>query len=146
MAGAAAQEREMIAGEVRLFLFSCLLGVGFGGVYDGFRVLRLFLPAGEKSVFLEDALFFLLVTAVNFLFFLSRTYGQLRLFLLIGEGLGFLLYYLTAGRAVYFLMLRLSRGVKRLLRSIWQVVYKIVQNSRRKTVCNDENAQNASDS
>lgn len=140
----------MIAGEALLFLCSCLLGAGFGIVYDGFRVLRLFLPSGEKIVFIEDGLFFLIITAVNFLFFLSRTYGELRLFLLIGEFLGFLIYYLTAGRAVYFLMLHLSKGIKKLCRITFHIFAKlfgiIAHNKKNKTVNNNENFLNQLDS
>lgn len=140
----------MIAGEALLFLCSCLLGVGFGVVYDGFRVLRLFLPSGEKIVFVEDGLFFLIITVANFLFFLSRTYGELRLFLIIGELLGFLIYYLTAGRAVYFLMLHLSRGIKRLCGMVFHIFAKLFgimfRNQKDKTVNNDENFANQLDS
>lgn len=140
----------MIAGEALLFLCSCLIGVGFGILYDGFRVLRLFLPSGEKIVFVEDGLFFGIITVVDFLFFLSRTYGELRLFLIIGELLGFLMYYLTAGRAVYFLMLHLSRGIKRLCRKVLDILKTlfgtITQNQSDKTVTNDENPVNHLDS
>ncbi len=140
----------MIAKEALLFLRSCLLGAGFGVVYDGFRILRLFLPSGEKITFIEDGLFFLILSAANFLFFLSHTYGELRLFLLIGEALGFSIYYLTAGRAVYFLMLHLSKGVKRLFRRLFRLTAKllgiIAYNSGNKTVNNNENDANRIDS
>ena len=54
----------MIAGEAMLFLLSCLIGVGFGAVYDLFRAFRLIFPAGKKAAFIEDGLFFLLFAAV----------------------------------------------------------------------------------
>ena len=140
----------MIAGEALLFLSSCLLGGSFGVLYDGFRVLRLFIPTGEKLAFIEDGLFFLLITAMNFLFFLSRTYGTLRVFLLVGELLGFLIYYLTVGRAVFFLMLHLSRGIKRAFHGTIHICAKIIsivaRKFRNKTVDTDENIGNQPDS
>lgn len=140
----------MIAGEALLFLSSCLLGGAFGVVYDCFRVLRLFIPTGEKLAFMEDGIFFLLITIVNFLFFLSRTYGKLRVFLLIGELLGFLVYYLTAGRAVFFLMFHLSRGVKRACSGFLHICAKlfgiITRKIKNKTVNTDENTANHPDS
>ena len=68
----------MIAGEAMLFLLSCLIGVGFGAVYDLFRAFRLIFPAGKKAAFIEDGLFFLLFAAVNFLFFLDHSFGRRR--------------------------------------------------------------------
>ena len=70
----------MIAGEAMLFLASCLLGVGFGAVYDLFRAFRLIFPAGKKAAFVEDGIFFVIFAAINFLFFLDRSFGRLRLF------------------------------------------------------------------
>ena len=136
----------MIAGEAMLFLLSCLIGVGFGILWDGFRVLRLLGPSGEKIVFIEDGLFFFAVMSVNFLFFLSRTYGQLRVFLLIGEGLGFLIYYLTVGRVVYFVMLRASRLVRTIITGIWQFICRIWRKAIFKTVQKDENPAKNPDS
>ena len=101
----------MIAGEAMLFLLSCLIGVGFGAVYDLFRAFRLIFPAGKRRR-LSKTGFFPPLRAVNFLFFLDRSFGRLRLFLLIGEGLGFTVYYFTAGKAVYFILGGVIGGVR----------------------------------
>ena len=126
----------MIAGEAMLFLLSCLIGVGFGAVYDFFRAFRLIFPAGKKAAFIEDGLFFLLFAAVNFLFFLDRSFGRLRLFLLIGEGLGFTVYYFTAGKAVYFILGGVIGGVRGLALRIFRHFF------RKKDVKNVEGDEN----
>lgn len=137
----------MIAAEAMLFLTSCLLGAALGVVYDFFRAVRLLFPPGAALAFAEDGLFFAVVGVAEFVFFLNHTYGQLRGFLLIGQGLGFLIYYLTAGRAVYCLMRRLTRLLKGMVRwvcgrIIW-IVNKICRGKVKKTVQMAENLQNA---
>ena len=103
----------MIAGEALLFLTACLTGGGLGAVYDLFRAARVVVPAGRAAAFWEDGAFFAVFFAVNFLFFQRAAFGRLRLFLLVGEGLGFVVYYCTAGRAVYWLLGRAVGGVRR---------------------------------
>lgn len=138
----------MIAGEAMLFLTSCLLGAALGVVYDLFRAVRLLFPPGAGLAFAEDGLFFGAVGVAEFVFFLNHTYGQLRVFLLIGQGLGFLIYYLTVGRAVYCVMLHLSRIIRGCLQRVWKglvwIVNKIFTKKHVKTVEMAENLQNAS--
>ncbi len=116
----------MIAGEAMLFLTSCLLGAALGVVYDFFRALRLLVPTGAALAFVEDGVFFACAGAAEFVFFLNHTYGQLRVVLLVGQGLWFLVYYLTAGRAVYCVMLRLSKIIRAIIRRIFAAVVWIV--------------------
>ncbi len=81
------------------FLWSAALGLGLGGFYDLFRIGRIL--RGRQAVwmvFLQDLLFALAAAMATALCFTLSNYGQVRLFLLIGEGLGFLIYYYTLGR------------------------------------------------
>ena len=137
----------MIAGEAMLFLTSCLLGAALGVVYDLFRAVRLLFPPGARLAFAEDGLFFGVVGVAEFVFFLNHTYGQLRVFLLIGQGLGSLIYYLTVGRAVYCVMLHLSRIIRGCLQRVWKalvwIVNKIFTKKHVETVEMAENLQNA---
>lgn len=136
----------MIAGEAMLFLTSCMLGAALGVVYDFFRALRLLVPTGAGLAFVEDGVFFAVAGAAEFVFFLNHTYGQLRVFLLVGQGLGFLIYYLTAGRAVYCIMLRLSKIIRGIVRRIFAaavwIVNKIFRYRRGKIVQTAENPEN----
>ena len=125
----------MIAGEALLFLAACLTGGGLGAVYDLFRAVRLVFPAGKAAAFWEDGAFFAVFFAVNFLFFQRSTFGRLRLFLLAGEGLGFVVYYCTAGRAVYWLLGGVVGGVRRWVSAI---VHHFRRKKLEKNMKNDE--------
>ncbi len=131
----------MIAWETRVFLLSVLTGAGLGPVYDLFSALRLF--SGKAAAFLEDGVFFLIAGAVSFSLFQTVSYGQLRLFLLIGEGMGFFLYRLSAGRAVRFFLFGLVRGGGRLLQKLCRRAgtgrRKNLTKRKEKTIQSDEN-------
>lgn len=79
------------------FLWSVVLGGALGAVYDWFRIGRILWEKGGVSVFLEDLVFSLLAAVATAFCFTFTNYGQVRLFLLLGEGLGFLLYRNTLG-------------------------------------------------
>ncbi|MBQ8894664.1 MAG: spore cortex biosynthesis protein YabQ [Clostridia bacterium] len=82
------------------FLWSVVLGAVLGVLYDWFRVGRIIRKKGWLAVFLEDLLFALAAAFATAFCFTFTNYGQVRLFLLVGEGLGFLIYFHTAGAVV----------------------------------------------
>ncbi len=94
-----------VSAQMLLFCLSLALGGAFGLVYDllyGFR--RLF-PCGRAPAFAADCLYLLLCGAATFLFLLIGNAGEVRLFVLAGEALGFVIYRFTLGVLV-------SRAVK----------------------------------
>lgn len=100
------------------FLWAVVLGGGLGGVYDIFRVVRI-LRGRERPalVFLEDLLFALIAAIATASCFTWTNFGQVRLFLLAGEGLGFMLWHCTLGVFIG----GVARIVARFLRWVEQV-------------------------
>ncbi len=90
-----------------------VLGGVIGVLYDGFRLARLVFPVGRRLVFLEDGLFCLAAAALLFKFTLRLCNGQLRLFVVVGCALGFILYYGTVGSLVYGAGKALTQSVRR---------------------------------
>ena len=82
-----------IADQTRLFLLALGLGFLLGIVYDLFRVVRMAFTMRRAGVFIQDVLFFLTCAAVTFVFLLAVNQGEIRGFIIAGEGLGFLIYY-----------------------------------------------------
>lgn len=80
------------------FLWAVVLGGGLGGVYDLFRVVRILRGRDRPIlVFLEDLFFALIAALATASCFTWTNFGQVRLFLLVGEGLGFSLWHCTLG-------------------------------------------------
>lgn len=110
-------------------LYSLILGLIFGGLYDIIRIVHILCGiasySGERSFcrrgaipftifFLTDLLFMLTVTAVYSFFIYWQMNGELRLYVFIAVIAGFAVYYNTAGRAVMFF----SEVIVRFLRFI----------------------------
>ena len=79
------------------FLWSLLLGAGVGLLYDFFRAGRILRPAGRLRLFLQDVLFSFSAAGLTVLCLTFTNHGQVRGYLLVGEGLGFLIYLTTVG-------------------------------------------------
>ena len=81
-----------VASQVVFFLQSMLLGAALGVFYDVFRILRLAFPKGKVVIFFQDLLFFCTAAVATFVFLEYAQSGEIRLFIFIGEILGFVLY------------------------------------------------------
>ena len=78
-----------------IFFRSLWLGALLGMMYDLFRIFRIAVPTPNFAAVAEDILFFLLSAFLSFGFILSVNYGQVRFFILLGEGLGFFIILLA---------------------------------------------------
>ena len=95
------------------FLWAVALGGGLGGIYDVFRVVRILRGRDRPLlVFLEDLLFASIAAIATASCFTRTNFGQVRLFLLVGEGLGFMVWHCTLGVFIG----AVARWVARLLR------------------------------
>jgi spore cortex biosynthesis protein YabQ len=111
------------------FLWAIVLGAGVGALYDVFRILRILRRKNPApAVFIEDLLFSFLSSVATALFLIRFNYGQVRLFLLIGEGLGFAFYHFTLGALVVFwarLIRRILDWLGRLLKKLFKKIKKL---------------------
>ncbi len=95
--------------QVVTFLLALALGAGMCLLHDGVRCFHVLLPPGKMRVAISDLLGFGLAAAATALFFMVRCSGQVRLFVLLGEGTGF-----TAWR--WFISRRVMPPLTRLLK------------------------------
>lgn len=110
-----------VAAQTWMFLLSIALGAALGVCYDVFRVLRVAFRHPSWAVLAEDILFALICTASSFLYMLCVDFGRIRFFVLIGEGVGFALYYCTVGVLVLGISKRLIAGIKWLFGWLWRI-------------------------
>ncbi len=85
--------------QLNLFLLS--LGAGFvlGVIYDILRAIRLTISKGKVIIFIFDILYFMIFSLATFLFFLAVNKGEFRSYMIFGEILGFIFYYISFGIA-----------------------------------------------
>lgn len=123
-----------LADQALVFLQSLLVGAALGLLYDIFRVSRVAFYTSVPAVFAEDVIYFIICGLVTFFFGLTVIDGALRMFLIIGEFLGAVLYFFTLGKLVMGVAKKIIAAVKAIirfiarwiLRPIWLLFYHIV--------------------
>lgn len=104
--------------ETILFLQSCILGVFLGCLFDLFRIFRMAVKCGTIFVFIQDILYFSIITFVTFMFLLSYNDGRLRMFILVGELMGSVLYFFSLS----ILILKSSKLIISVIKKILSVI------------------------
>lgn len=115
-----------------VFGISLLWGAGLGMLWDLFRIFRLSFPTGKTVAFIEDVVYAILASFATLLFFYLFTSGGFRLFVFIGELLGFVVYYFTIGRLVYQIFIVVIRLIKKLIGWITWPLRKLIRFAARK--------------
>ena len=80
--------------QLTAFLFSLLLGAAFCLVYDFVRVFMRSFPVGGAFVFFADVLMLSLFGVATFVFFIFFSKGSIRVYVFLGEGIGFIMHRL----------------------------------------------------
>lgn len=90
-----------VANQAYIFLYSCIGGMLIAFVYDLFRIKRkTFKSKSSLSIYLEDFLYWLIVSGILFIIFYSSNDGELRGFIILGILLGVILYILLLSKIV----------------------------------------------
>ena len=82
------------------FLWSVVLGIVTGILYDVFRIIRIAFRHNAVMVFFEDILFCMMTSCMLILMIFCANYGIVRWFSVMGCAAGFFIYLETAGKAV----------------------------------------------
>ena len=95
----------MVTSQITIFLFSMLLGAFLSLFFDGFRIMNAVLKVNLKRIFFEDVIYFVLSAIITFTYILVMNSGEIRVYIVLGEAIGWLIYRVTIGKFVYKLIL-----------------------------------------
>lgn len=104
------------------FLSSFGFGFLLGVVYDMFYIARLLISKSKMATLISDILYVIVAAIMSFILVLVVTDGEVRAYILLGELLGFLTYYFSAG----VLVIRTSQKIVAFLKKLFSVIYKII--------------------
>ena len=109
---------------VQTEIFLLALGFGFllGILYDVFRTLRLIISGSDVFTVFMDVLYFMLCAFLVFCFNLVVDSGKIRIYVLFGDMLGWLIYYFTFGE----ISIKAVNRIVSLVKSFFRVVFKPV--------------------
>lgn len=102
--------------QLKLFLLSCAFGIPIGMVYDIFRIFRITVPHNNILVIIEDLIFFILYSIFVMAFTVSAARADFRVYYIIGNILGFTLYYFTVGSIVTGIFIKISCFIKKIFK------------------------------
>ncbi len=105
------------------FLFSVGFGVIIGVLYDLLRIVRLCLTGKSFFVAVFDIVFAVSAAVLSFLFFLTVTDGEIRLYILFGEMLGFLIYYFSFGIIAVRFCEKTAEKIKKFFKKLFMFVF-----------------------
>lgn len=101
-----------LAQQTKSFLLSLGFGFIMGIFYDLFRIVRISISKSSKTVLPFDLAYCVFLAFASYLFFLTVNEGDIRAFLLIGEGIGFAVYYFSLGVVVFSASEKIVCGIK----------------------------------
>lgn len=110
-----------IAGQTWMFLMSIVLGAALGVCYDVFRIIRIAVPNPPAVILVEDVTFSLICAGATLIYMIAVDCGEIRVFVLIGEVVGFALYYCTIGTLVIGAAKGIIAGIRWLLHMLWKI-------------------------
>lgn len=97
-----------------IFLYAVALGAILCAVYDVFRIIRIAFGGKITAVFIEDIIFSIIALLMTFIFVVAFNNGELRFFVLLGELIGFTVYYFTIGK----LTMGISKAIISLIKKL----------------------------
>jgi len=112
-----------IAEQTRIFLYSLGFGFLLGILYDVFRTLRLIISRSKSFVFFADLLYFILCAFLTFCFIMVVDSGRVRLYVALGEILGWFIYYFSFGT----IAIRFTNTVTAFFRRVFSGVFKFIK-------------------
>ncbi len=107
-----------------IFVFVCLLGFGFGFLYDIFRIYRKCFKTPALLCAAEDFIFWVLAAFTVFYFLLGLNYGGVRLYMVLGFMGGMILYYLTVSPRFMLLSLTVLKLLKNRILTVLNPLFR----------------------
>ncbi|MDE6093115.1 MAG: spore cortex biosynthesis protein YabQ, partial [Ruminococcus sp.] len=99
--------------EIFLFGLSCVFGIIIGICYDVFRTARILFPHNTALVVIEDVAFMAGYAIFLSSFSSAAAMGELRFYYVIGNALGFIVYFFTLGSVVIGAMKKIYFAFKK---------------------------------
>lgn len=110
--------------QARVFMYAVGFGFLIGILYDVFRTIRMLVSNGKKAFMVFDVLYAFTAAILTFLFLLTVQSGRVRGFVLFGELLGFLIYYISFGLLVVRVSDKIVHGLRRFFKGMFRLVTK----------------------
>ncbi|MFX4263585.1 spore cortex biosynthesis protein YabQ [Pelotomaculum propionicicum] len=120
---------EPLLSQARAFFMTIGIGILAAFCYDYYREIRRAFRFKKIGTFLGDLIYWLITTVIVFLLLLEANWGEMRMYVFLGLGLGALLYYYllskSASRLVrikFYIIHRVCSLIVKIISFIWNAV------------------------
>ena len=124
----------MITNQAYLFLIFILVGVIIGLLFDFFRILRKSFSTKDFVTYIEDIIFWILAGLILLYSICTFSNGEIRLFMVLGIGIGILIYIVTFSSFIIKVNVSIITFIKRILGGVFsKIKYYIFVKFERRT-------------
>ena len=117
----------MIQNQTYVFLCSLFVGVILAVIFDFFRILRRKGNTKNYIVYIQDIIYWIIVTFVIIMSAFITNDGELRGYMFIGYILGAIIYIVTISRYILKSVNKLLDFIEKTLNKIKEILHKIMQ-------------------
>lgn len=111
-----------LAEQTKGFLLSLGFGFLMGIFYDLFRIIRISITKRKTAVLIFDLLYCVFFGFCSYIFFLVVNEGDIRGFLILGEGIGFAIYYFSLGVVVFTASEKIVNSIKKSILKLFKII------------------------
>ena len=112
----------MITNQAYLFLNFILVGVIIGLLFDFFRILRKSFSTKDFVTYIEDIIFWILAGLILLYSICTFSNGEIRLFMVLGIGIGILIYIVTFSSFIIKVNVSIITFIKRILGGVFSKI------------------------
>ena len=112
--------------QILSFLYAGLAGGIFSVFYDVLKSVRLSFKCSAITVFFQDIFYFAVVAVEAFCFLLSQSGGEIRLYIIFGFILGFIILRLTFSRILVPVLSGVLKFILKIFRTVDKGFWKII--------------------
>lgn len=117
----------MIQNQTYVFLWSLFVGVILAVIFDFFRILRRKGNTKNYIVYIQDIIYWIIVTFIIIMSAFITNDGELRGYMFIGYILGAIVYIVTLSRYILKIVNNLLDVIENIFNKIKQVIHKIME-------------------
>lgn len=122
-----------ISAQTLSFFYSILIGIFLAAVYDFIKLLHHNLLRAVIAIQIADILYFTGSALLTFCFFMLVSNGAIRVYLLLGEGIGFVLWSLICSAYFQKILVFFARMIKNILQFV-SIPFHFFENQVKKLV------------
>ena len=107
---------DFICRQTYIFLLSCLAGIFSGFIFDIFRIKRKLIKTSDIVVYIEDIVYWLIISVVLFILMYYSNESEIRSYILFGNFIGVIIYIFIFSKYVFFCLMKIINVLLKLIK------------------------------